>query len=109
MPASGATRASKAGGRLRPAGLGPAAPLDTSNSRPPPLRAERPTPRAISGDVTSAPPGVTMRGMRRLLPPRQTIWLLIAGLLCLMAAGVASMSKFGPPRGHVYAAVQQNH
>ena len=40
--------------------------------------------------------------MRRLLPPRQTIWLIVAGLLCLMAAGVASMSKFGP-RGHIYA------
>jgi len=26
--------------------------------------------------------------MPRLLPPRQTIWLLVAGLLCLMAAGV---------------------
>jgi hypothetical protein len=51
-----------------------------------------------------------MTPMRRLLPPRQTIWLLVAGLLCLMAAGVASMRKFGPPRGHVYAAVQQqNH
>jgi hypothetical protein len=44
-----------------------------------------------------------MSGMRRLLPPRQTIWLLVAGLLCLMAAGVASMWKFGPPRGHIYA------
>jgi len=41
--------------------------------------------------------------MPRLLPPRQTIWLLVVGLLCLMAAGVASMSKFGPKRGHVYA------
>ena len=47
--------------------------------------------------------------MRRLLPPRQTIWLLVAGLLCLMAAGEASMSKFGPRSGHVYAAVQRNH
>ncbi len=28
---------------------------------------------------------------------------VVAGLLCLMAAGVASMRKFGPPRGHVYA------
>ncbi|HET7789099.1 MAG TPA: hypothetical protein VFL36_24205 [Myxococcales bacterium] len=44
--------------------------------------------------------------MQRLLPPRPTIWLLIAGLLCLMAAGVASMSKFGPPRGHIYAVRQ---
>ena len=50
-----------------------------------------------------------MAPMRRLLPPRQTIWLIVAGLLCLMAAGVASMWKFGPPRGHVYAAVQTNH
>ena len=41
--------------------------------------------------------------MPRILPPRQTIWLLVAGLLCLMAAGVASMAKFGPPRP-VYAA-----
>ncbi|HWT86549.1 MAG TPA: hypothetical protein VN177_12290 [Myxococcales bacterium] len=45
--------------------------------------------------------------MRRLLPPRQTIWLLVAGLLCLMAAGVASMSKFGPKSGHIYAARQR--
>jgi hypothetical protein len=50
-----------------------------------------------------------MTDMRRRLPPRQTIWLLIAGLLCLMAAGVASMSKFGPPRGHVYATAQRNY
>ena len=46
--------------------------------------------------------------MRRLLPPRQTIWLLVAGLLCLMAAGVASMYRYGPARGHVYAAMQRN-
>jgi len=44
--------------------------------------------------------------MRRLLPPRQTIWLLVAGLLCLMAAGVASMRKFGPRSGHIYAAAR---
>jgi hypothetical protein len=44
--------------------------------------------------------------MRHLLPPRQTIWLLVAGLFCLMAAGFASMRKFGPARGHVYAALQ---
>jgi len=43
--------------------------------------------------------------MRRLFPTRQTIWLLVAGLLCVMAAGVASMWKFGPPRGHIYAAL----
>lgn len=49
-----------------------------------------------------------MERMQRLLPPRPTIWLLVAGLLCLMAAGVASMSKFGPPRGHVYAALQKH-
>jgi hypothetical protein len=47
-----------------------------------------------------------MGAMRHLLPPRQTIWLLIAGLFCLMAAGFASMRKFGPARGHVYAALQ---
>jgi|GEM_PF-1700390 len=46
--------------------------------------------------------------MQKLLPPRQTIGLLVAGLLCLMAAGVATMSKFGPPRGHVYAALQRH-
>jgi hypothetical protein len=61
----------------------------------------------FGADVTSARVGVTMLHMRRLLPPRQTIWLLVAGLLCLMAAGVASMSKFGPARGHVYAALQK--
>ena len=49
-----------------------------------------------------------MKGMRHLLPPRQTIWLLVAGLLCLMAAGFASMRKFGPPRGHIYAALPSN-
>jgi hypothetical protein len=46
-----------------------------------------------------------MKPMRHLLPPRQTIWLLVAGLLCLMAAGFASMRKFGPARGHIYAAL----
>ena len=45
--------------------------------------------------------------MRRRLPPRQVIWLMVAGLLCLMAAGVASMRKFGPTSGHVYAALQR--
>jgi len=49
-----------------------------------------------------------MKRMRHLLPPRQTIWLLVAGLLCLMAAGFASMRKFGPPRGHIYAALPSN-
>lgn len=57
-------------------------------------------------DVTSATGGVTIFPMKRILPPRQSVWLFVAGLLLLMAAGVASMSKFGPPRGHVYAALQ---
>lgn len=47
-----------------------------------------------------------MPGVRHPIPPRQTIWLLVAGLLCLMAAGFASMRKFGPARGHVYAALR---
>lgn len=45
--------------------------------------------------------------MRRFLPPQQALWLIVAGLLCLMAAGFATMRKFGPPRGHVYAVLQQ--
>ncbi len=46
--------------------------------------------------------------MSRFLPPHQTVWLFVAGLLCLMAAGFATMSKFGPPKGHVYAALQHH-
>jgi hypothetical protein len=40
------------------------------------------------------------------LPPQHVLALLVAGLLCLMAAGVATMYKFGPARGHIYAALQ---
>jgi hypothetical protein len=47
--------------------------------------------------------------MRRLLPPQHVVGLLVAGLLCLMAAGVATMAKYGPKRRHVYAALQQEH
>ncbi|HYZ90067.1 MAG TPA: hypothetical protein VE620_12285 [Myxococcales bacterium] len=47
--------------------------------------------------------------MRRLLPPQHVVGLLVAGLLCLMAAGVATMAKYGPKRGHIYAALQQDH
>ena len=47
------------------------------------------------------------QGMRRFLPPQQALWLIVDGLLCLMAAGFATMRKFGPPRGHVYAALQR--
>jgi hypothetical protein len=47
--------------------------------------------------------------MRRLLPPQQVVGLLVAGLLCLMAAGVATMAKYGPKRGHIYAALQPEH
>jgi hypothetical protein len=47
--------------------------------------------------------------MRRLLPPQQVVGLLVAGLLCLMAAGIATMAKYGPKRGHTYAALQQDH
>jgi len=47
--------------------------------------------------------------MRRLLPPQHVVGLLVAGLLCLMAAGVATMAKYGPKRGHTYAALQQDH
>lgn len=46
--------------------------------------------------------------MRRLLPPQQVIGLLVAGLLCLMAAGFAVMRKYGPARGHFYAVLQQH-
>lgn len=41
--------------------------------------------------------------MSRFLPPRQTIWLFLAGLLILMAAGMATMRKFGPQGGQLYA------
>jgi hypothetical protein len=41
--------------------------------------------------------------MSRFLPPRQTIWLLVFGLFLLMAAGMASMRKFGPSGGQLYA------
>ena len=47
--------------------------------------------------------------MRRLLPPQHVVGLLVAGLLCLMAAGVATMAKYGPKRRHIYAALQQDH
>ena len=47
--------------------------------------------------------------MRRLLPPQHVVGLLVAGLLCLMAAGVATMAKYGPKRGHVVAAVHEHH
>jgi len=47
--------------------------------------------------------------MRRPLPPQHVVGLLVAGLLCLMAAGVATMAKYGPKRGHHYAALQQDH
>ncbi|HXN82349.1 MAG TPA: hypothetical protein VN883_07715 [Myxococcales bacterium] len=46
--------------------------------------------------------------MRRLLPPQQVIGLLVAGLLCLMAAGFAVMRKYGPARGHLYADLQRH-
>jgi len=49
-----------------------------------------------------------MAWMRRL-PPQHVVGLLVAGLLCLMAAGVATMAKYGPKRGHIYAALQQDH
>jgi hypothetical protein len=49
-----------------------------------------------------------MPSMRRL-PPQQVVGLLVAGLLCLMAAGIATMAKYGPKRGHIYAALQQEH
>jgi hypothetical protein len=107
MPESGATRARSAGGADFPAAGGNSVSLDT-----------------ITVPSADAPVTVAHRGyfeacdfggersyhcsMRRFLPPRQTVWLLVAGLLCLMAAGVASMRKFGPPRGHVYAAVHTN-
>ncbi|MBS2025999.1 MAG: hypothetical protein JST92_26670 [Deltaproteobacteria bacterium] len=45
--------------------------------------------------------------MRRFLPPRQVVGLLVAALFCLMAAGVAMMSHFGPPRGQLYAALHR--
>jgi hypothetical protein len=48
------------------------------------------------------------RAMRRM-PPQHVVGLLVAGLLCLMAAGVATMAKYGPKRGHIYAALQQEH
>ena len=41
--------------------------------------------------------------MLRHLPPRQTIWLFVVGLLLLMAAGMATMRKFGPQGGQLYA------
>jgi hypothetical protein len=47
-----------------------------------------------------------MARVKRLLPPQHVLALLVAGLLCLMAAGVATMYKFGPARGHIYAALQ---
>jgi len=47
--------------------------------------------------------------MPRRLPPQHVVGLLVAGLLCLMAAGVATMAKYGPKRGHIYAALQQDH
>ena len=50
-----------------------------------------------------------MASMRRGLPPQHVVGLLVAGLLCLMAAGVATMAKYGPKRGHIYAALQQDH
>ena len=46
--------------------------------------------------------------MRRL-PPQHVVGPLVAGLLCLMAAGVATMAKYGPKRGHVYTALQAEH
>jgi hypothetical protein len=47
-----------------------------------------------------------MARVKRMLPPQHVLALLVAGLLCLMAAGVATMYKFGPARGHIYAALQ---
>jgi len=47
--------------------------------------------------------------MRRFLPPQQVVGLIVAGLLCLMAARIATMAKYGPKRGHIYAALQQDH
>jgi hypothetical protein len=46
--------------------------------------------------------------MRRRLPPQHVLALLVAGLLCLMALGVATMYKYGPKRGHIYAALQRD-
>jgi len=45
--------------------------------------------------------------MRKPLP-QHVVGLLVAGLLCLMAAGVATMAKYGPKRGHHYAALQHD-
>ena len=45
--------------------------------------------------------------MRRLLPPRQILGLLVAALICMMAAGVAMMARFGPPKGQLYATLHR--
>src|SRR5262249_12846129 len=45
--------------------------------------------------------------MRKPLP-QHVVGLLVAGLLCLMAAGVATMAEYGPKRGHHYAAFQHD-
>lgn len=57
----------------------------------------------------SETPELGWLAMRRMLPPQHVVGLLVAGLLCLMAAGVATMAKYGPKRGHTYAALQQDH
>lgn len=47
--------------------------------------------------------GVKLGAMSRFIPPRQTIWLFVFGLFLLMAAGMATMRKFGPRGGQLYA------
>jgi hypothetical protein len=41
--------------------------------------------------------------MRRFLPPQHVLGLVVAGLLLLMAAGVAMMRHFGPRGGQLVA------
>jgi hypothetical protein len=63
-------------------------------------------PRLFRGKWLARAAGARMAHVKGRLPPQHVLALLVAGLLCLMAAGVATMYKFGPARGHIYAALQ---
>ncbi len=39
----------------------------------------------------------------RKLPPERALALIVAGLVALMVAGLATMYRAGPPRGQLYA------
>src|SRR5947209_8086742 len=111
MPASGATSATAAGGtRKRCACTSAVGTSLTHSSQVAGSAALTPKTAAYFAPIGfSETPELGWPAMRRMLPPQHGVGLLVAVLLCLMAAGVATMAKYGPKRGHTYAALQQDH